>query len=69
MFILVWQKILPAQIPDNNPIQHLWNELKPHGPTPVVNLTNIPVAELEQILAESLLRGVEAADKDSQSLR
>ena len=62
----------PAQSPDYNPIEHLWDELehrlraRPHRPTSVPNLTNALVAEWKQILpamfqhlVESLPRRVE----------
>ena len=63
----------PAQIPDLNHIEHLWDELKcrlrarPNCPTSVPDLTNALVAEWKQIpaamfqhLVESLPRRVEA---------
>ena len=63
----------PAQSPDLNPIEHLWDELerqlqaRPNLPTSVPNLTNALVAEWKQVpaamiqhLVESLHRKVEA---------
>ena len=63
----------PAQIPDLNPFEHLWDELegrlraRPNRPTSVPDLTNIPVAEWKQVaaamfqhLVECLPRRVEA---------
>ena len=63
----------PAQSPDLNPIEHLWDELerqlraRPTRPTSVPNLTNALVTEWKQIraamfqhLVESLPRRVEA---------
>ena len=63
----------PAQSPDINPIEHLWDELerrlraRPNPPTSVPDLTNALVAEWKQIpaamfqhLVESLPRRVEA---------
>ena len=47
----------PAQSPDLNSIEHLWDELKrrlrarPNHPTSVPNLTNALVAEWKQVLA------------------
>ena len=47
----------PAQSPDLNPIEHLWDELKrrlrdrPNRPTPVPDLTNALVAEWKQVPA------------------
>jgi hypothetical protein len=47
----------PAQIPDLNPIKHLWDELerrlraRPNRPTPAPNLTNALVAEWKQVPA------------------
>ena len=44
----------PAQSPDLNPIEHLWDELerrlraRPHRPTSVPDLTNALVAEWKQ---------------------
>ena len=62
----------PAQSPDLNPIEHLWDELerrlraRPNRPTSVPDLTNALVAEWKQIsaamfqhLVESLPRRVE----------
>ena len=62
----------PAQRPDLNPIEHLWDELerqlraKPKLPTSVPDLTNALVAEWKQVpagmfqhLVESLPRRVE----------
>jgi hypothetical protein len=45
----------PAQSPDLNPIEHLWDELehrlraRPHRPTSVSNLTDTLVAEWKQV--------------------
>ena len=63
----------PAQSPDLNPIEHLWDELehrlraKPNRPTSVPYLTNALVVEWKQLttamfqhLVESLPRRVEA---------
>ena len=63
----------PAQSPDLNPIEHLWDELecrlraRPIHPTSVPDLTHALVAEWNQILAamfqhlvKSLPRRVEA---------
>ena len=63
----------PAQSPDLNPIEHLWDELerqlraRPNRPTSVPDLTNALVVEWKQIpaamfqhLVERLLRRVEA---------
>ena len=63
----------PAQSPDLNPIEHLWEELelrlqaRPNRPTSVPDLTNALVAEWKQVpaamfqhLVESLPRRVEA---------
>ena len=63
----------PAQSPDVNPIEHLWDELerrlraRPNRPTSVSDLTNALVAEWKQIptamfqhLVESLPRRVGA---------
>ena len=63
----------PAQSPDLNPIEHLWDELerrlraRPNRSTSVPDLTNAVVAEWNQIpaaifqhLMESLPRRVEA---------
>ena len=63
----------PAQSPDLNPIEHLWDELelwlqaKPNCSTSVPKLTNALVAEWKQVpgamfqhLVESLSRRVEA---------
>ena len=47
----------PAQSPDLNPIEHLWDELerrlraRPNRPTSVPDLTNALVAEWKQDLA------------------
>jgi hypothetical protein len=62
----------PAQSPDLNPIEHLWDELesrlraKPNCPTSVPDLTNAFVAKWKQVptailqhLVESLPRRVE----------
>ena len=62
----------PAQSPDLNPIEHLWDELerrlraRPNRPKLVPNLTNALVAEWNQVsaamfqhLVESLPRRVE----------
>ncbi|KAM9473079.1 transcription activator BRG1-like [Salvelinus alpinus] len=63
----------PAQSPDLNPIEHLWDELerrlraRPNRPTSVPDLTNALMAEWKQVpaamfqhLVESLPRRVEA---------
>ena len=63
----------PAQSPDLNSIEHLWDELegrlrpRPNRPTSVCDLTNVLVAEWKQVyaamfqhLVESLHRRVEA---------
>ena len=63
----------PAQSPDLNPIEHLWDELehrlraRPNHPTSVPDLTNALVAEWNQVpaamfqhLVESLPRRVQA---------
>ena len=58
----------PAQSPDFNPIEHLWDELerrlraRPSRPKSVPDLTNVHVAEWKQVphLVESLPRRVEA---------
>ena len=63
----------PAQSPDLNPIEHLWDELewqlrvRPNRPTSVPDLTNALVAEWKEVpiamflyLVESLPRRVEA---------
>ena len=63
----------PAQSPDLNPLEHLWDELerrlwaRPNRPTSVTNLTNALVAEWKQVsaamfqhLVENLPRRVEA---------
>ena len=63
----------PAQSPDLNPIEHLWDELerllraRPNRLTSVLDLTNALVAEWKQVpavkfqhLMESLPRRVEA---------
>ena len=63
----------PAQSPDLNPIEHLWDELerqlqaRPNRPTSVPDLTNALVAEWKQVpaamfqhLVGSLPRRVEA---------
>ena len=63
----------PAQSPDLNHIEHLWDELQrrlqvsPNHPTSVADLTNALVAECKQVpaamfqhLVESLPRRVEA---------
>ena len=45
----------PAQSPDLNPIEHLWDELdrrlgiRPNHPTSVPNLTNALVAEWKEV--------------------
>ena len=64
----------PAQSPDLNPIEHLWDEFerqpqaRPNHPTSVPDLPNALVAEWKQVptekfqhLVESLPRRVEAA--------
>ena len=63
----------PAQSPDHNPIEHIWDELertlraRPNRPTSVPNLTNVLVAEWKegpaamfQHLVESLPRRVDS---------
>ena len=63
----------PAQSPDLNPIEHIWDELEcqlrasPNRPTSATNLTNALVAEWKKVpaamfqrLVESLPRRVEA---------
>ena len=63
----------PAQSPDLNSIEHLWDELehqlraRPNRLTPMPDLTNAPVAEWKQVsaaiyqhLVENLPRRVQA---------
>ena len=63
----------PAQSPDHNPIEHLWDEferrlrVRPNRPTSVPDLTNALVDEWKQVpeamfqhLVESLIRRLEA---------
>ena len=63
----------PAQSPDLNPVENLWDELecrllaRPNRPTSVPDLTNARVAQWKQVpaamfqhLVESLRRNVEA---------
>ena len=68
-------RTLPAESPDLNPIQHLWDELEQqlsYHSTSVLDLAYAFVAEWEQIpaariqnLVESVCRRVAAADKCS----
>ena len=69
----------PAQSPDLNPIEHLWDELerrlraRPSHPTSVSDLTNVLVAEWKQVpaatfqhLVESLPRRVDGGCHSSK---
>jgi hypothetical protein len=69
-----WEELdWPEQIPNLNPIEHLWDELerrlraRPNRPTSVANFTNVLAAEWKQVpaamfqhLVESLPRKAEA---------
>ena len=56
----------PAQSPDLNSLEHLWDELqcrlraRPKRPTSVANLTNALVAELKQVPTEMFQHLVES---------
>ena len=59
----------PAQSPDINPIEHLWDELewrlraRPPCPTSVCDLTNAPLEEWSKIPINTLLNLVESLPK------
>ncbi|KAK3518759.1 hypothetical protein QTP70_011551 [Hemibagrus guttatus] len=64
--IKTWMSEFPAQSPDLNPIEHLWDELerrlraRPSHPTSVPDLTNALLEDTLLNLVESLPRRVEA---------
>ena len=64
----------PAQSPDLNPIEHLWDELecqlraRPNRPTSVPDLTNYLVAEWKQVPAAMFLHLVESLPRTEEDV-
>ena len=64
----------PAQSPDLNPIEYLWDELerrlrtRPNRPTSVADLTNALVAEWKQVPAAMIQHQVESLPEEWRML-